>query len=691
MRLPLTGLALASLLCACSTGGPPPADRAARELPVTPAEVELITRADLFGNPERSSPRISPDGRQLSWLAPLDGVLNLWVAPVDLSSPARAVTADRGRGVSYENFWTYRPDTLLYLRDDGGDENFHLHAVDLASGHDRDLTPYPATAAVVVAVSPRRPERILVAMNDRDPQWHDLYQVDLASGKRTLLERNDSRIANWFVDHDYRLHFASRVRADGSQELLRRRDGKWIVEDEIPFEDTLGTRPLGLSADGDTLYLLDSRGRDTVALFTVDAATGERRLLAEDPRADVGEVLFEPRSGQAQAVTVDYLRKEWRALDAALADDFAHLAELGSRDSLVLSRSLDDRNWIIAYSAAEEPTRYYRYARPDGTLQKLFSSRPELEGKPLVPMWPQEIPARDGLTLVSYLTLPAAVDPTRSGRASHPVPMVLWVHGGPWWRDTYGYDPYAQWLANRGYAVLSVNFRGSTGFGKAFINAGNGEWAGKMHDDLLDAVQWAIDQGITRRDQVAIMGGSYGGYATLVGLSFTPDTFACGVDIVGPSNLVTLLKTIPPYWASFFEQFARRVGDPRTEAGRALLTERSPLTRAARISRPLLIGQGANDPRVNQAESEQIVAAMRERQIPVTYVLFPDEGHGFARPENSTAFNAVAESFLADCLGGRAQPIGTDLQGSSTTVPVGAELVQGLAAALEAHRPEARR
>jgi len=297
------------------------------------------------------------------------------------------------------------------------------------------------------------------------------------------------------------------------------------------------------------------------------------------------------------------------------------------------------------------------------------------------------IPARDGLNLVSYYTLPTEIDPSGSGKASHPAPMVLFVHGGPWGRDNYGYNAYHQWLANRGYAVLSVNYRASTGFGKAFTNAGDLQWGRKMHDDLIDSVDWAIKQGITTKDKVAIMGGSYGGYATLAGVTMTPDEFACGVDIVGPSNLITLLKSIPPYWASFRAQFTTRMGNPDTEEGRKLLAERSPLTFADQIKKPLLIGQGKNDPRVNVNESEQIVKAMQAKKIPVTYVLFPDEGHGFRRPENNTAFNAVAEDFLSNkCLGGRVESFSGDFAGSTITVPVGAELLPGLTDALNAKK-----
>jgi dipeptidyl aminopeptidase/acylaminoacyl peptidase len=300
-------------------------------------------------------------------------------------------------------------------------------------------------------------------------------------------------------------------------------------------------------------------------------------------------------------------------------------------------------------------------------------------------MHPVVIKSRDGLELVSYLTLPKGADPDNIGRPKAPLPLVLLVHGGPWGRDSWGYDAEHQLLANRGYAVLSVNYRGSTGIGKEFLNAGNKEWARKMHDDLVDAVRWSIEEKIADPKRVAIMGGSYGGYATLVGLTFTPDLFACGVDIVGPSNLQTLLSTIPPYWAPAMELFKNRVGDPTTDDGKALLAERSPLTHVERIERPLLIGQGANDPRVKKAESDQIVKAMQEKKIPVTYILFPDEGHGFARPENRLAFYAVAEAFLAEHLGGRYEPIGKAFAGSTITCPQGVDGVPGLASAVEQH------
>ncbi|MGC0142358.1 alpha/beta fold hydrolase [Pseudactinotalea sp. Z1732] len=658
--------------------------------------VDLISRDALFGNPERAGVQISPDGRYLSWLAPLEGVLNIWVAPADDLSAAEAITRDDTRGIR-QYFWTYQPHTLVYLRDDGGDEDFHLHRVDVRTREATDLTPFPEVTAQVSGVSDRIPEAILVGINDRDARWHDLYRVELASGDRELLVRNTEGFAGFLADHDYVVRYAMRTRPDGGMDILARDGEDWQVAEDVPFEDAMSTYAAGLTADGSTLYLVDSRGRNTSGLYALDLASGARSLVHADERTDIAGALAHPTTGRIQAVAVNYLREEWTVVDPEVGPDLDVLAGVGPGEISVTSRTLADDVWIAAYSSATEPMTYYRYDRPQRRLTRLFSGRPALEGAPLVPMHPVEITARDGHTLVSYLTLPAhrAADDgaSRAGQlaaATGPVPMVLFVHGGPWSRDAYGYDAYVQWLANRGYAVLQVNYRGSTGFGKEFINIADGQWGAAMHEDLLDAVDWAVREGITAQDTVGIMGGSYGGYATLAGLTMTPTTFACGVDIVGPSNLNTLIETVPPYWASFFEQIARRIGDPRTEAGKALLDERSPLTHVDNIVRPLLIGQGANDPRVKQTESDQIVESMSAKGIPVTYVLFPDEGHGFARPENDKAFNAIAEGFLAEHLGGRAEPLGGDLTGSSATVPTGADGVAGLADALANHEPVLR-
>ena len=661
--------------------------------------VPLISRDALFGNPERAGVQISPDGRYLSWLAPLNGVLNIWVAPAGDPAAATAVTADATRGIR-EYFWSYQPHTLLYLRDDGGDEDFHLHRVDVRTKETQDLTPYEGITAEVAGVSDRVPEVILVGMNDRDPQWHDLYRVDLNSGERELLEENVDGISGYLADDDYVVRYATRSRPDGGMDILSRDGDEWHVAQDVPFEDAMGTYPAGLTADGGTLYLVDSRDRNTSALYALEVRTGERELVHADERTDIAGALAHPVTGRIQAVAVNYLREQWTVIDPDVAPDLEVLAGIGPGEVTVTARTLADDVWVAAYSSATEPLMYYRYDRPERRLTRLFSGRPALEGAPLVPMHPVRITARDGQTLVCYLTMPShrpvqvhdddAASDGHVGPPHGPVPMVLFVHGGPWARDAYGYDSWAQWLANRGYAVLQVNYRGSTGFGKEFLNIGDQQWGAAMHEDLLDAVDWTVRAGITEAHTVGIMGGSYGGYATLAGLTFTPTTFACGVDIVGPSNLNTLLETVPPYWAAFFEQLARRVGDPRTEEGRALLDERSPLRYADKIVRPLLIGQGANDPRVKQAESDQIVASMTDKGIPVTYVLYPDEGHGFARPENAKSFNAIAEGFLAEHLGGRAEPLGQDLTGSSASVPTGAEGVAGLSEALARHQPVER-
>ena len=443
------------------------------------------------------------------------------------------------------------------------------------------------------------------------------------------------------------------------------------------------THPIGFDKSGQVLYLIDSRGRDTSAMTALDLTTGTTAILAEDPRADVAGAMVHPTEETIQAVSFTYARTEWKVLDPAIRGDLDYLKTVAAGDILVTSRTLDDRLWTVAFLLDNGPARSYLYDRAKKQATFLFTNRRALEGLSLARMYPRVITSRDGLSLVSYLTLPPEADRRGDGRPDRPLPLVLLVHGGPWARDSWGLDPEHQWLANRGYAVLSVNFRGSTGFGKAFINAATKEWAGKMHEDLLDAVDWAVRERIAQRDKVCIMGGSYGGYATLVGLTFTPEAFACGVDIVGPSNLITLLNTIPPYWEPGMAMFTTRVGDHRTEDGRKLLASRSPLTFVDRIQRPLLIGQGANDPRVKQSEADQVVAAMQKKGIPVTYVLYPDEGHGFARPENSLSFNAVVEAFLSQYLGGRYEPVGNDFKGSTITVPTGAGGVPGLEAALE--------
>jgi dipeptidyl aminopeptidase/acylaminoacyl peptidase len=647
----------------------------------TSAQTPLIPRKSLFGNPDKAAARISPDGKHISYLAPVDGVLNVWVAPIDKPDQARPVTKDEKRGIrSY--FWAYTNKHILYRQDVGGDEDWHVYCTELESATTTDLTPLDKVAAQLEAVSYRSPEEMLVGLNDRDPQLHDVYRINILTGERKLVMKNPG-FASFVCDEDLQVRFGSKFTPDGGQ-LLQKPDGEggWTDFLKIPMEDTLTTSPVGFDKTGDVLYMMDSGGRDTGAMIAIDLKSNQRKVIATSEKADVSGLLSHPTENTIEAVSFNYLRKEWEIVDQRVAGDLEYLRTVADGDVEVTSRTLDDQHWIVGYVMDNGPVRYYHYDRAAKQAYFLFTNRKELENLKLAKMHPVVITARDGLQLVSYLTLPIGSNTNDDQRPDKPLALVLDVHGGPWARESWGYDPQHQLLSNRGYAVLSVNFRGSTGFGKKFVNAGNLEWAGKMHDDLLDAVEWAVKEKIADPKRIAIMGGSYGGYATLVGLTKTPEVFACGVDIVGPSNILTLLSTIPPYWQPAVQMFKDRVGDHTTEAGKKFLNERSPLNFVDRISKPLLIGQGANDPRVKQSESDQIVKAMQEKKIPVTYVLYPDEGHGFARPENQLSFYAVTEAFLAEYLGGRYEPIGEAFEGSSIKVPTGAKQVPGLSAAL---------
>ncbi|HWR26290.1 MAG TPA: S9 family peptidase [candidate division Zixibacteria bacterium] len=636
----------------------------------------LIPRQVLFGNPDRASPLLSSDETKIGYLAPVNGVLNVWVGPAEDPAAAKPVTNDTSRGIR-TYFWAYTNKHILYLQDKNGDENWRLNSVDLITGQNRDLTPVEGVRAQIQEVSFKFPDEMLVGLNDRNPQYHDIYRVNIDTGERSLVQKNEGFLG-FITDDDYKIRFAMRFTSDGGNEMLKKMDnGSFEQFAKIELDDTLTTSPIGFDRTGRLLYMMDSRGRDTAALTAIDIDTGISAMLAHDARADLSGALIHPTEKNVQAAAFTYERRQWQVLDDSIAKDMSYLRTVADGDMEVVSRTLDDKRWVVAYVTDDGPVLYYLYDRDEKKAQFLFTNRKALEGLPLAKIRPVIIKARDGLDMVSYLTLPSWMKASEK-----PLPMVLFVHGGPWARDEWGFNPWHQWLANRGYAVLSVNYRGSTGFGKKFVNAGNMEWGGKMHDDLIDAVQWAVKEGIADPERIAIMGGSYGGYATLVGMTFTPDRFACGVDIVGPSNLVTLLNTIPPYWVPEVEQMKKRVGDYTSEEGRELLRSRSPLTYADRIKKPLLIGQGANDPRVKQNESDQIVKAMQAKNINVTYVLYPDEGHGFVRPENRISFNAVAEAFLSKCTGGRFEPVGADFAGSTITVQVGREQIPGLEEAL---------
>lgn len=641
----------------------------------------LIARKTLFGNPVRTQARLSPDGRYISFLAPKEGVLNVWLAPFADLNQAKPITDDKKRGIR-EHYWALTGAHVLYVQDEGGDENWRVFSVDVQSGMEIDLTPLDGVQAQIVGLSAARPNIALIGLNDRSPEWHDLFEVNVVTAERRLVEKNTQGFAGYLEDLELVPQLALKTLPTGGGELFRRTGSGWESFLHYGQADSLTTRPL-IVEDAGTALVLSALGRDKAALVRVNLASGEQHCVAENAHADIADVWLHPRTRALQAYAVDYLTSELAPMTPAAARDIEVLTSALGPQFAVTSRTLDDSTWVVVVDDPLRAHASYLYERASAAVSKLFDQRPELCGAPLQSMQALEIRARDGLTLVSYLTLPAG---SAGARPAKPVPLVLDVHGGPWARDSYGFNSEHQWLANRGYAVLAVNYRGSIGFGKSFVNAGDAEWAGKMHEDLIDAVEWAVREKIADPAKVAIYGASYGGYATLVGLTLTPERFACGVDIVGPSNLITLLESIPPYWKAFFEDMAHRVGDPRTDAGRAHLMQRSPLSHVEHIKRPLLIAQGANDPRVKQAEADQIVAAMREKNLPVTYVLYPDEGHGFARPQNRLSFYAITEAFLSQYLGGRFEPVGNDFHDSSVEVAAGADFVPGITQALRAPR-----
>ena len=615
---------------------------------------ELIPREVLFGNPERILPRISPDGAKLAWVAPVDGVQNVWVSDVG-SDDAKPVTDDRDRGIR-QYFWAHDGRHLLYLKDEGGDENWRLHAVDLLSGSIRDLTPFDGVQAQVVDVSRHHPGHVLVGLNRDNEQLHDVYRLDLASGELEKVAENPGFIG-WVADRDMRVRAGVAPTPDGGMAVMVRdtEDAEWRSFLVVGHEDSLSTSPVAFTADGGSLLLLSSKDANAGRLVRMSLVAGEDvegealaepEVIAEDSRFDVADVVLHPDTHEVQLVGFLRQRLEWDVLDPSLADDVAAMQALHPGDMHVANRDDTDQVWLIGFTADDGPVSYFSFDRRTKDATFLFHHQPELAHFILARTEPFSFTARDGLEIAGYLTYPAGVE-------RRDLPTVLNVHGGPWARDEWGFNPEAQWLANRGYLCVQVNFRGSTGYGKDFVGAGDREWAGKMHDDLVDAVSWVVDRGVADPARVAIYGGSYGGYAALVGATFTPDVFRCAVDIVGPSNLKTLIESIPPYWAPLVAQFHTRVGNPETEP--EFLWSRSPLSRVDKVKIPLLIAQGANDPRVKQAESEQFVAALTEKGIDHQYLLFEDEGHGFAKPENRLKFYAAAEAFLAKHLGGRSE------------------------------------
>jgi len=644
------------------------------------AETQLIPRSAIFGNPQRAGAQLSPNGKTISFLAPRDGVMNVWVVERGQSfETAKPLTNEKVRPIRSAS-WSESGAEILFTQDKGGDENFLLYAVNPQTGAERKLTDFQGVRVLMYGSSHSRPDELVVGINDRDKAFHDPYLLNIRNGKLERIFENTQRYSGFVVDDKLAIRFATRSMPDGGFQFLSLDGAEGKVIDTIPFEDGQTTGPQGMTADGKILNWVESRGRDKAALYEIEVASGSKRLVGEDSKADVSRALTHPTTGKITGYGVNFLKNEWRGLEKDISADFAFLSANLKGQWAVQSQTESDRVWLIGNDPVTSPSRVLVFDRDTRSLTELYVSRPALANAKLPEVCPVEIKSRDQQTLVSYLTLP--VGSGENCKPKVPLPLVLNVHGGPWARDQYGYHPESTWFADRGYASLQVNFRGSTGFGKSFVNGADQEWGRKMHFDLIDAIDWAIANGVADPKRIAIYGGSYGGYAALWGATNTPDRFACAVAIVAPSNLKTLLSTVPPYWESFKNQMYRRVGDPRTPEGSALLDERSPLTHVSKISRPLLIGQGANDPRVKQAEADQIVSAMKARRIPLTYVLYPDEGHGFARPANRTSFYAVSEAFLSKCLGGKFEEVGSDFKGSTIQVPEGADNVPGLRAAI---------
>ncbi|HEY4284043.1 MAG TPA: S9 family peptidase [Chthoniobacterales bacterium] len=634
----------------------------------------LIPRQVLFGAPERSHPQVSPDGKQIAWLAPdKDGVTNVWTGQID--GTARPVTNENHRPIKWYA-WAGDSTHILYLQDNNGDEIDHLLSTDLTKDIVRDLTPFRGVRAQNVLVDLPHPNVVLVALNMRDRHFFDIYRIDLESGAVTLEATNPGDVLSWTTDNDFVIRAATAFDGKSGASIVRLRDavGKpWRDLVTMPFDRALfggevvnGSLVAGFDADNRNPIIHSALNSDNGRLVRVDAADGrEVDVLAQDPQSDVADcdgkdepnVIRHPTTHAIEAVQFNYTSRRWVFLDAKMGEDFALIGNEipgyekdssapGVRLDLI-SRDRADRKWIVALERSDSPATYYAFDRDAKKVTRLFNEQPALSKFSLAPKKPVIIKARDGLEMVSYLTIPAGVKPES-------LPLVLLIHGGPWYRDDDSYDPEVQFLANRGYAVLQVNYRDSTGFGLKFLNAGTNEWGRGTQLDLFDAAQWAIDQGIANPKRISAMGWSGGGFATLRALEMKPEMFSCGVDCVGPAELATLFRSFPSYWSNILERWRRRGGD--FDHDEKLNREVSPQYHVDKIRAPLLIGQGQNDPRVTIANTDGMVAALRKAKREVVYVVYPDEGHGFARPENQIDFYGRVEEFLAKHLGGRAEP-----------------------------------
>jgi len=633
--------------------------------PARAALPPIVPRDLFFSFPERGGALLSPDGRTLSYLARSKaGRMNLWVRDL-ATGQERAITDDRAGNI-FGAVWAPDGHHMLFPRDSNGDENYHLFSVDIATGQLRDLTPFLGVRSAMLLTDARHPREVLVGMNLRNRRVLDMYRVNLVTGAVTLDTENPGDVTEWQVDSSLTIRACVALDSTNSNTILRVRDSAhspWRTLQEWPFMQSgfdRDQRLIGFSRDGSSLLVLSPLGSRTTRFISLDVKTGRQRdSLPADPRADVWcpfdfanewsapSLIRDPHTGAVQAYQVDYLKPEWKVLDPRLRPDFDALAKLHDGVLLHVSRDDADKRWVVAYYTDTGPYVYYLWDRTRQRAESLFVDVPELTQHQFAPMQTVTIKARDGLEIPTYLTLPVGV-PAKN------LPLIVHPHGGPWARDEWGFSPDVQLLANRGYAVIQPQFRGSTGFGQAYINASVHEMGpGAMTLDLADCVQWAVRQGIADSTRVAIYGGSYGGYVTLCGITFTPQVYSCAVDVVGPSNLRTLVGTFPPYWKARRKRWLLRMGDVVADS---MWNQRiSPLYHADQVRAPLLIGHGVNDPRVKIAESEAIAAALRKRNIPVTFAVYPDEGHGFTKPANNQDFYGRMEDFFAKYLHGRAE------------------------------------
>ena len=576
----------------------------------------------------------------------------MWVKTIGKDDDV-CVTHDHTRGIS-SYLWTRDSSRILYMQDEGGNENFHVFAADLAKPDEpsTDLTPFADVRAIPIELPRRDPTKLLLTLNRRDPQLMDVHRLDLATGELELVAENPGNIGSWVTDFEGRVLAAVAQTADGDDEVLVRRSESDPFRSLRVFANEDEGNVHGFITDGSKLYVATAEGNEFIRLVTLDVATGELDVIDEDAESDLAGAVVSDRTGELLAAVYQRDRSVWHFFNADFERAFNQAAVLHSGDIANVSMDDTETKWVVVFNDDRDPGATYAFDTTTRTSEFLFKPRPKLVADELAPMQPAQVATRDGLTLHNYLTLPVGIAPTN-------LPMVLLVHGGPWARDVWGYQPEVQFLANRGYAVLQVNYRGSTGYGKSFTHAAEHEFSGKMHDDLIDSVDWAVKEGYADRDRVAIYGGSYGGYATLVGITFTPDVFAAAIDYVGPSSLVTLIRSFPAYWKPFLQgSWFRYCGDPGTEEEpnreiEAQLLERSPISYADRIKTPLMVVQGANDPRVTKIESDNLVEALRDRGVNVEYMVKDDEGHGFANPENRLDLYRAMERFFAQHLGGR--------------------------------------